>query len=311
MADTSSSIGNGVLVLHQEEQSFQESKTLSSSTKQATWFNTYLKSWIYRHEIRQLKQLLRDKGITISWQESLSGNNYRKISPKLHPDTGGRKEDFQFYNDFREKFNNRDIEPIVQALQQYIHKTAHQLAITFKSLDTGVDVVRTYYKPTINNIAHTAISGTYLLSMAIGVTKISTIANMVSVSYTYYEKGVDEAVTSALMSVMFMAAPYALTLTNVPYVGLIYTVTLTAYTGMNLANNVWSLYHELISKDALLESTQAYQEMYQKMSDLTGMEWFDKATEYEITEEIIQEQLENMNQDSVEISKVTEIADFL
>jgi hypothetical protein len=164
-------------------------------------------------------------------------------------------------------------------------------------LDIGVNIVKTYYKPTIGNIAHTTIDSVYLLSMTAGITKVSAIASITSVWYVYYDKGIYEAAQSAVTSAMFMAAPYALTLTNVPYIGLAYTVTLTAYTGVNLASNIWSLYNELSSKDTLLESTQAYQDMYQRIADSTGIEWFsDKAAEYEITSEFLKQELQEQSQ---------------
>jgi YesN/AraC family two-component response regulator len=111
-----------------------------------------------------------------------------------------------------------------------------------------------------------------------------------------------------------MVAPYALTFTSIPYVGLAYAVMLNAYTGVNLANNIWFLYQELASKNMILESTEAYQELYQRISDLTGVEWFsEQATEYEISLEVIkqemQEQLTYLNQEKVEI--IAESEDFL
>jgi hypothetical protein len=90
-----------------------------------------------------------------------------------------------------------------------------------------------------------------------------------------------------------MVAPYALTFINIPYVGLVYTLGITAYTGVNLAKNIWSLYLELTSKETGIESVQAYQELYQKISDLMKMEWFsDRATDYDIVLESIKQELQ-------------------
>lgn len=282
-----------VRVVEQRDTNNKNLYILHNSFLSGSWIVYYLKSFKYSDEIKQLKKLLRDKDIRMSWQDSLSSNNYKQVLFRLHPDKeGGTNDDFKFYNDFRQKFNKDDIEFIIQDLQLYIHKRAHQFSITFKALDFGVTAVRMYYKPTMYNIAHTAISGAYLLSMTTGVTKVSVIANMASVSHIYYEHGIYEAAKSAATLAVFMAVPYTLTFPSMLYVSLAYTVTLTVYTGINLANNIWSLYQELMSKDVLFESNQAYQEMYQKIFDSLNMDWFNKITDNDVVLENIKQELQ-------------------
>lgn len=273
-----------------------DSTVLGSGHYAKTMLGNLLWEWWHRKEIAQLKSTMHSYGISSSLDQIFSKEGYKKCVLKLHPDRGGSKTDFQFYNNFRDKFLNQEIGSVVQEVQQHVHYLSHQFSVAFKILDVGVDCLRTYYKPTGPNIMDTAIGGAHLFSMTTGIAKASVVTSVLSVGYAYHENGIYEAAKSAIASAAFMAVPYAIVFTGVPYVGLGYTLGITAYTGVNLMNNVWLLYQELNSEEAQTESIQTYQEIYQLISNFSGIGWFsDKAHEHKVILEVMQEQSVGQN----------------
>jgi RimJ/RimL family protein N-acetyltransferase len=175
-----------------------------------------------------------------------------------------------------------------------ILKTCYQISVTFKVIDLMADVIRCYAQPTKANIANSFTDSIYLFSMLNGINKASFIGNIASISYRTYEYGWYKGAESVVTSAIFVSMSYVLTLTGVPFVGLVFSVAMASYSFYNSVNNLWSLYLELTANDAKLKSVQAYYDMYQTFKDITDVEYFqNKANKHVVLINMIKEELQD------------------
>lgn len=233
-----------------------------------SWLDSYLIYLKYRSNIKKLELVLEKYNLAISWQKALtSQKDFRIIARALHPDKNGDSDDFKFYNNFREEYNNPDIAVLRSEAYNYVLNKCYKVSITFKVLDTGIDVIRSYYNPTVYNLVNTAIGGLHLFGTITGISKSLIVASILSAGYITYDQGIIAGVQSLGISMLYMAIPTMLVATN-PYIASIYIGGTLLYSGYNLVNNSSSLYNEVIAADTSLKSLEVYNDIYQDAGEV-------------------------------------------
>jgi len=255
----------------------------TSSAKPETSFEgaTDTSSSIFRYlnveEVARFESILQDYGISLSAEEVLSSKNFKHIVLlKLHPDKNVKdtNEDFVFVQELKEKYE-QGRENFAQDVHSWRHSVVKGVYVGAISVDMTVDVVRLYRTPTMENLKQTVVSGVYKANIVLGCDKLSLGASVLSTSYVMYEKGLQEGARHGLTAAAFMAIPIALAYCGVPHVA----VGLMIY---KAATNAYVLYQELYSEHNELRSISAWRDIYNWLSETTGL-FEGKTQEYDLT----------------------------
>jgi hypothetical protein len=253
----------------------------------------YLKQVIYRQDIRQFYSILKNNGIDKSVDILRNSRDFKKsVLLKLHPDKGGNNEDFIFVITLQEKFSTAlDIKNILDNNIKGINSVIHKAAIKFKILDTIVDSTRLICEPTIINTKKVVIDSAYLYSMYQGANGYSLVISAADILYQTYQREYTQALTHVLMTIGYMVLPSIVSYISIPYLGIVYGIIITTYTGYSAVVNLQSFYKECTSIKFALKSATAYKYLAEVLSESPLQLVYDFAT----TTKEYQVQINNLN----------------
>jgi hypothetical protein len=207
-----------------------------------------------------------------------SKKDFKNIKLVVHPDKGGKAEDFRTVNAFQEQVGDKDqiYQNLLPKLLPNIQTIIHKSNIGFKVLDMVVDSGRLIYEPTLVNAKKVALDSTYLYSMYYGVNSYSSIISAVDVLQLAYQEEYTQALKQASTTIAYMALPSLLAYTAIPQLGLAYGIGMATYTAYNAITNSYSFYLER-SSDAgsTSKSTMAYRDLTQTLSESPLQQLYD------------------------------------
>ena len=133
--------------------------------------NWYVKQVVYHQDISKFSEILENYGIHQSIDVLRNDAEFKKtVLLKLHPDKGGKEEDFVFVQGLKEKISgNLDVSQLINDKFQAVHHTIYKANLGFKVLDSSTDVLRALHKPTAENITKAAIDCVYLFAAYQGI----------------------------------------------------------------------------------------------------------------------------------------------
>ncbi|MCT4635268.1 MAG: NACHT domain-containing protein [Rickettsiales bacterium] len=246
-----------------------------------------VKKFIYYQDILKFNAILKNNGIDQSINILKDYSYFRKsILLKLHPDKGGKTEDFAFVKDLQEKFTkDLDIDKLLNDKIQEVQPLTYKTTIGFKIIDTAVDTARLLYEPTLDNTKKLALDTTYIYSLYSGVNGYSIYINAVDIFYKSYHGEYVQAAQQAASTAFYMALPSMLEFTEVPYIGFAYGASMAVYNGYIAITNAYSFYLDYNSKKSELKSAIAYRDITKTLSIWPLQQFYDFAKvskEYEI-----------------------------
>lgn len=249
--------------------------------------NWQVKKLLYLADLWKFEVLKAKYGITSSFN-IIKGSNSdfrRLVLLKMHPDKNPQikdcNDDFIFITNLREELSKpfdfqKYINERIQAIQPYIYKAN----IGFKVTDTAIDIVRLIYVPTTDNAKKVLIDSTNLYSMQSGINSISIIINGADIAYKIYQSEYNKALTQGIITASYMLVPTAISFVAIPYVGFIYGITLTLYSGYGVITNAYSFYQEYHEENFELNSIRVYRNLYHFLSDSSLQSVYDFTSTY-------------------------------
>ena len=236
--------------------------------------NWQLQKLIYFKDLWRYESIKTKYGILTSFDVFReTDSNFRKsVLLKLHPDKNRDKQDcnddFIFISNLREEFNRplnaqKLIEEKIQEIQPIIYK----VGMGFKILDTAIDGIRLIHEPTIEHVKKVTIESTYVYSMYSGVNGYSSVISGADILCKIYQGEYLQAFNQATTTISYMLIPTMIGYASVPYLGFIYGITMTAYTGYSAVTNAYSLYSEYNAENHGLKSAVAYKALFETLSN--------------------------------------------
>ena len=227
------------------------------------------KKVLYAGEIREFNMILQKYNIDRTIDVLKDCSDFKKsVLLKLHPDKGGNREDFVFAKQLEEKFSKDiDVRSVIyekiQKIQPYLYKTG----VGLKVLDMAVDSMRLINEPTVENTKKIVFDTTYLYGMYKGVNSYSIAVSAIEASYQVHNGEYYQGLTQVATTALYMAVPTVIGYVGIPYVGFLYGVGMTVYTGYNVMFNSYSLYQKYMSEENELRSAIAYRGLFKFISD--------------------------------------------
>ncbi|RZI47005.1 NACHT domain-containing protein [Rickettsiales endosymbiont of Peranema trichophorum] len=224
------------------------------------------KQYLHKAEITRFHEILKRNSLdeTTSLDTLRDDTEFKKsVLLKLHPDKGGKAEDFVFARELQQKMNSDvDINAIIAEKAQKIQMTLYKTSLGVKVADTVVDVLRAVNQPTLENGKKVVFDTVHLYGMCKGLNGYGLAVGALEASYQVYQGEYTEAVKHLLITGAYMALPMVMAATGVPYAGLLFAVVMTAYSGYHLVSNTHALYVEYTSEDNAAKSSEAYAYLY-------------------------------------------------
>lgn len=222
----------------------------------------------YYQEVNQFNEMLKAYNIDNFVDVLRNPSDFRKVLLKLHPDKGGNPQDFIFVKDLQEKFSaDLNIEKMLEDNIKLAQVFAHKTTFGFKILDSVVDSARLIYEPTLDNAKKLALDTTYIYSMQYGVNGYSSFIGIIDMTYKAYQGEIGQAIMQGVTTIGYMAIPYVISFTKIPYIGFIYSSAMAIYTGYSAITNAHSFCLECYSKDSALKSITAYKNVAEALSN--------------------------------------------
>ncbi|WP_165379520.1 hypothetical protein [Rickettsiales endosymbiont of Peranema trichophorum] len=215
---------------------------------------------LHKADIARFSQILKDNDLgTLTSLDILRDEAKFKKSVllKLHPDKGGKAEDFAFVRGLQEKMKaDIDINAIIAEKAAKIQVAMYKASLGIKVADTVVDVLRVVNKPTFENSKELVLDVAHLYGMYKGLNGYGLAIGTLEATYQAYQGEYAEALKHVVITGAYMTLPVVMAATGVPYASLAFAVVMTAYSGYHLLYNVHSLYTECTSDDNAAKSSE-------------------------------------------------------
>jgi len=134
--------------------------------------------------------------------------------------------------------------------------------------------------------------------MSSGVNAFSVIINGIDVAYKVYQSEYNQALTQTITTAGYMFIPAAISFLAIPYVGFVYSATLTIYNGYSTITNVYSFYQEYNTIEWQLKSAAAYEGLYKILANSPLQQAYDFASNaklYEVKANSIRLEIEKVH----------------
>ncbi|WP_165379668.1 hypothetical protein, partial [Rickettsiales endosymbiont of Peranema trichophorum] len=224
------------------------------------------KEYLYKGEIGRFKDILKENklGETVSVDILRNYGEFKKhVLLRLHPDKGGRGEDFIFARELQQKMSSDiDIKGMIGEKAAEVEVVMYKAALSIKIADTVVDVLRVVNRPTVENVKQVVLGTVHVYGMYKGLSVYGLALVGLEATYQVYQGEYAEALKQVLITTVYMALPIVMGAGGLPYAGLIFTSGMTVYSLYHLMSNVHSLYTEHTSDDNVAKSSEAYASLY-------------------------------------------------
>jgi hypothetical protein len=234
--------------------------------------NWYAKRVVYKQDIGKFSEILKSNNISKSIDVLRNDAEFKKtVLIKLHPDKGGREEDFIFVRGLQEKINSKvDIVQLINDKLIAAQHTIYKANVGFKVLDISTDVLRVVHEPTSTNAIKGLVDATYLYVMYKGFNGYSLAISGAEVASQIYQGEYQAAMKHAATTAAYMALP-SIGYVGVP-LGVAYGAGMVVYTGYNGILNTYSFYQEYNGPDSELRSSIAYKDLAESLSN-SPLQW--------------------------------------
>ncbi|RZI47377.1 ankyrin repeat domain-containing protein [Rickettsiales endosymbiont of Peranema trichophorum] len=225
---------------------------------------------VYKSEIARFNGILKENNLDETTSIDIFRNyaEFKKsVLLKLHPDKGGKVGDFAFARELQQKMTSDvDIDVVIAEKAAKAQVILYKAALSIKVSDTVVDVLRAVNQPTLKNAKKLMLGAVHIYGMCKGFNGYSLAIGGVEAAYQVYQGEYTVAVKHLGITGVYMALPMVMAVTGLPYVGLVFTVGITAYSTYHLMSNTHALYVEYTSDDNAARSASAYGEFYTLLS---------------------------------------------
>ncbi|RZI47764.1 ankyrin repeat domain-containing protein [Rickettsiales endosymbiont of Peranema trichophorum] len=230
---------------------------------------------IYRHEISKFLEILERNDIKLDLAKTLPirldilrnyGEFKKSILLKLHPDKGGKAEDFAFAKELQQKMNaDIDINRITAEKAAKVQVAMYKAALGIKVADTVVGVLRGVNQPTLENGKKLVFDSVHIYGMYKGLNGYGLAIGGLEAGYQAYQGEYAEAIKYLAITGAYMALPMVMAATGMPYAGLVFASSMTVYSAYHLMHNTHTLYIEYTSEDNPAKSSEAYTNLYSSL----------------------------------------------
>lgn len=249
-------------------------------SKFGEFINWQYKKLLYYQDIKYFNKILQANGIDGSIDVLRDYSDFRKsVLLKLHPDKGGKAQDFIFVKELQEKLDSDlDINQLLADKIPAIHSIVYKAGIGFKILDTIVDAARLIYEPTTSHIKKVALDSGYLYSMYFGVNGYSLGVSATDILYQTYHGEYLQAFKQSATSISYMVLPSIIEYLGVSYLSFAYKAGMMIYTGYSSITNTYSFYQEYSSVEFYLRSATAYKDLMEVLANSPLQQIYDFAS---------------------------------
>ena len=200
---------------------------------------------LYQAELSEVNQVLERyhqlSGLRNQHPATWTKKYWDLAMKSTHPDKRGTASDFIAIKDLRDK-NEALYTNAFHRLANYLQPKLRSTIFVLKAVDLGFDAARAYNQPTSVNIKAVVIDGLHMWSMYSGFSIFSVGASLVSAGYAYYEDGLLPALYSLSTSAAYMVLPSILLAGASPPLALVYTASMTLFTGYHVVMNAAEIY---------------------------------------------------------------------
>ncbi|WP_207215398.1 hypothetical protein, partial [Rickettsiales endosymbiont of Peranema trichophorum] len=224
------------------------------------------KEYLYKGEIGRFKDILKenklDERVSVDILRNY-GEFKKHVLLRLHPDKGGRGEDFIFARELQQKMSSDiDIKGMIGEKAAEVEVVIYKAALSIKIADTVVDVLRVVNRPTVENVKQVVLGTVHVYGMYKGLSVYGLALVGLEATYQVYQGEYAEALKQVLITTVYMALPIVMGAGGLPHAGLIFTSGMTVYSLYHLMSNVHSLYIEYTSDENGVRSASGYGEVY-------------------------------------------------
>ncbi|RZI45791.1 ankyrin repeat domain-containing protein [Rickettsiales endosymbiont of Peranema trichophorum] len=224
------------------------------------------KQFVYKAEISRFNEILQGNNLDASTSVDILRNygEFKKgVLLKLHPDKGGKAEDFAFARELQQKMSSDvDIKGIIAEKVAKVEVAMYKATVGIKVADTVVDVLRAVNQPTLENGKKVVFDMVNVYGMYKGLNGYGLVIGGLEAGYQAYQGEYGEAVKHLAIAGAYMVLPTVMGATGLPYAGLFFAAGMTSYSGYHLMWNVYSLYIEYTCEENAARSESAYGEVY-------------------------------------------------